>query len=74
MALALADLADCDLVIEAVFENMDLKRKIFTELDAVMKPGAIFATNTSALDIDEIAVDDQAAKDVIGCTSFRLPM
>ena len=53
--LALADLADCDLVIEAVFENMELKRKIFTELDAIMKPGAILATTTSALDLNEIA-------------------
>ena len=44
--LELAALAECDLVIEAVFEDMELKRKIFTELDRVMKPGAILATNT----------------------------
>ena len=68
--LALADLADCDLVIEAVFENMDLKRTIFTELDRVMKPGAILATNTSALDIDEIAGMTQRPQDVIGLHFF----
>jgi len=68
--LALADLADCDLVIEAVFENMDLKRTIFTELDRVMKPGAILATNTSALDIDEIAAMTRRPQDVIGLHFF----
>ncbi|KIN66211.1 3-hydroxyacyl-CoA dehydrogenase / enoyl-CoA hydratase / 3-hydroxybutyryl-CoA epimerase / enoyl-CoA isomerase [Sulfitobacter noctilucae] len=68
--LAIADLADCDLVIEAVFENMDLKRKIFTELDAVMKPGAILATNTSALDINEIAGMTKRPEDVIGLHFF----
>jgi 3-hydroxyacyl-CoA dehydrogenase len=68
--LAIADLADCDLVIEAVFENMDLKRKIFTELDAVMKPGAILATNTSALDINEIAGMTKRPQDVIGLHFF----
>ncbi|MGH1578894.1 3-hydroxyacyl-CoA dehydrogenase NAD-binding domain-containing protein [Planktotalea sp.] len=68
--LALADLADCDLVIEAVFENMELKRKIFTELDAVMKEGAILATNTSALDINEIASMTKRPEDVIGLHFF----
>lgn len=68
--LDIADLADCDLVIEAVFENMDLKRKIFTELDKVMKPGAILATNTSALDIDEIASVTSRPQDVIGLHFF----
>ncbi len=68
--LAVADLADCDLVIEAVFENMDLKRKIFTELDKVMKPGAILATNTSALDINEIAGMTKRPEDVIGLHFF----
>ena len=68
--LAIADLADCDLIIEAVFENMDLKRKIFTELDAVMKPGAILATNTSALNIDEIAAMTKRPEDVIGLHFF----
>ena len=68
--LAIADLADCDLIIEAVFENMELKRKIFTELDRVMKPGAILATNTSALDIDEIAGMTKRPEDVIGLHFF----
>ena len=68
--LDLADLADCDLVIEAVFEDMDLKRKIFTRLDDVMKKGAILATNTSALDIDEIAGMTKRPEDVIGLHFF----
>ncbi len=68
--LAIADLADCDLVIEAVFEDMDLKKKIFTELGQVMKPGAILATNTSALNIDEIASVTGRAGDVIGLHFF----
>tara|TARA_R110002110_G_scaffold68424_43_gene185238 strand:+ start:2060 stop:3358 length:1299 start_codon:yes stop_codon:yes gene_type:complete len=68
--LSIADLADCDLVIEAVFENMELKRKIFSELDRVMKPGAILATNTSALNIDEIAAMTERPQDVIGLHFF----
>lgn len=68
--LNIADLADCDLVIEAVFENMDLKKTIFTELGRVMKPGAILATNTSALNIDEIASVTGRAQDVIGLHFF----
>ena len=63
-------MADCDLVIEAVFEDMELKRKIFTELDRVMKPGAILATNTSALNIDEIAAMTKRPEDVIGLHFF----
>ena len=51
---------DADLVIEAVFERMDVKKDIFTKLDAICKPGAILATNTSGLNIDEIASRDQA--------------
>jgi len=65
-----ADLADCDMVIEAVFENMELKKQIFTELDRVMKPGAILATNTSALDIDEISSVTSRPEDVIGMHFF----
>jgi len=63
-------LADCDLVIEAVFEDMDLKRTIFTKLDQIMKPGAILATNTSALDINEIASVTSRPQDVIGLHFF----
>jgi 3-hydroxyacyl-CoA dehydrogenase len=68
--LAVADLADCDLVIEAVFEDMGLKKTIFTELNRVMKPGAILATNTSALDIDAIAAMTDRPQDVIGLHFF----
>ncbi len=68
--LNISDLADCDLIIEAVFEDMDLKRKIFTELDSVMKKGAILATNTSALDINEIASMTKRPEDVIGLHFF----
>jgi len=68
--LELSALAECDLVIEAVFEDMELKRKIFTELDRVMKKGAILATNTSALDIDEIAAMTRRPEDVIGLHFF----
>src|SRR5579871_6459332 len=54
-SLDMNDLKDVDLVIEAVFERMDIKKDIFTKLDAICKPGAILATNTSGLNIDEIA-------------------
>lgn len=63
-------LADCDLVIEAVFEDMALKKQIFTDLDRILKPGAILATNTSALDIDEIASVTKRPQDVIGLHFF----
>lgn len=65
-----ADLGDCELVIEAVFEDMQLKRKIFAELDRVMKPGAILATNTSTLDIDQIGAATQRPQDVVGLHFF----
>lgn len=68
--LSLADLADCDLVIEAVFESMELKKQIFSELSQVMKPGAILATNTSALDINEIATVTDRPQDIIGLHFF----
>ena len=54
-SLDLDDLGGCDLVIEAVFENMELKKDLFARLDGIAKPGAILASNTSYLDIDEIA-------------------
>ncbi|ALN21118.1 3-hydroxyacyl-CoA dehydrogenase [Ectopseudomonas mendocina] len=65
-----AALADADLVIEAVYENLDLKQRIFRELDAVMKPGAILASNTSALDIDAIAAVTARPQDVLGLHFF----
>ena len=53
--LSYEDLAQADLVIEAVFESMEVKQKVFLDLDRVMKPGAVLATNTSTLDVDAIA-------------------
>ncbi len=61
---------DVDLVIEAVFERMDIKKDIFAKLDAICKPGAILATNTSGLNIDEIASVTKRPQDVIGLHFF----
>src|SRR5205823_6552011 len=69
-ALDLSALADCDLVIEAVFERMDVKKEIFAKLDAIAKPGAILATNTSGLNIDEIASVTKRPEAVIGLHFF----
>jgi 3-hydroxyacyl-CoA dehydrogenase len=68
--LDLGSLADCDLVIEAVFEDMAIKKDVFTRLDAVAKPGAILATNTSYLDVNEIASATTRADHVIGMHFF----
>ena len=62
--------ADVDLVIEAVFERMDIKKDIFAKLDAICKPGAILATNTSGLNIDEIASVTKRPESVIGLHFF----
>ncbi len=64
------DLGEVDMVIEAVFENMNLKKQIFTRLDGIIKKGAILATNTSALDIDEMASCTSRPEDVIGTHFF----
>ena len=64
------DLSNCDLIIEAVFENMDLKKDIFKTLDGIAKKGAILATNTSALDVNEIAEVTSRPEDVIGLHFF----
>ncbi len=64
------DFADVDLVIEAVFERMDIKKSIFSQLDEKCKPGAILASNTSTLDIDEIASATKRPEDVIGLHFF----
>jgi 3-hydroxyacyl-CoA dehydrogenase len=69
-ALDLNALADCDLIIEAVFENMDVKKEIFGKLDTICKPGAILASNTSYLDIDEIAASTSRPQDVVGLHFF----
>jgi 3-hydroxyacyl-CoA dehydrogenase len=68
--LALQELANCDLVIEAVFELMDVKKQVFAQLDAVVKPGAILATNTSYLDVDEIAMTTSRPEQVLGLHFF----
>ncbi|HRM92165.1 MAG TPA: 3-hydroxyacyl-CoA dehydrogenase NAD-binding domain-containing protein [Alicycliphilus sp.] len=64
------DLANVDLVIEAVFEELDVKKAVFKELDRVCKPGAVLATNTSYLDIDAIAAVTSRPQDVIGLHFF----
>jgi 3-hydroxyacyl-CoA dehydrogenase len=68
--LAIEDLADCDLVIEAAFEDMSVKEDLFCRLDRVMEPGAILATNTSTLDVDAIAAVTRRPQDVIGMHFF----
>ncbi|GAP37281.1 3-hydroxyacyl-CoA dehydrogenase NAD-binding domain-containing protein [Piscinibacter sakaiensis] len=65
-----ADLKDADMVIEAVFEDIGVKETVFKALDAVMKPGAILATNTSTLDVDRIAAFTSRPQDVIGTHFF----
>ncbi|HEY3048434.1 MAG TPA: 3-hydroxyacyl-CoA dehydrogenase NAD-binding domain-containing protein, partial [Polaromonas sp.] len=68
--LSYDDLKDADMVIEAVFEEMGVKEKVFTELDRVMKPGAILASNTSTLDMNRIASFTKRPQDVIGTHFF----
>ena len=65
-----ADLKDADMVIEAVFEDMGVKETVFKTLDEVMKPGAILASNTSTLDVDQIAAFTKRPQDVIGTHFF----
>ncbi|GFE80945.1 3-hydroxyacyl-CoA dehydrogenase [Steroidobacter agaridevorans] len=68
--LELEKLADCDLVIEAVFENMDVKKDVFGKLDKIVKQGAILASNTSYLNVDEIASATKRPEWVIGLHFF----
>ncbi|MFO0872348.1 MAG: 3-hydroxyacyl-CoA dehydrogenase NAD-binding domain-containing protein [Phycisphaerales bacterium] len=68
--LSYDDLKDADIIIEAVFEEMDVKQDVFRKLDAVAKKGAILATNTSTLDIDRIAAVTSRPEDVIGLHFF----
>ncbi|MBK0327381.1 enoyl-CoA hydratase/isomerase family protein [Rhodobacteraceae bacterium F11138] len=70
LATDYAALKDADLVIEAVFEEMDVKKKVFTQLDEICKPGAVLATNTSYLDVNEIAAITKRPADVIGLHFF----
>ncbi|MGB3538237.1 MAG: 3-hydroxyacyl-CoA dehydrogenase NAD-binding domain-containing protein [Mesorhizobium sp.] len=65
-----ADLADCDLIVEAVFEDMAVKKEVFSKLDHVARPGAILATNTSYLDVDAIAAMTARPQDVAGTHFF----
>ncbi len=68
--LSYDDLGEADMVIEAVFEEMGVKEKVFKELDRVMKPGAILASNTSTLDMNQIAAFTKRPQDVIGTHFF----
>jgi len=63
-------LGDADVVVEAVFENMELKKKIFATLDKIAKPGAVLATNTSTLDVEEIGKATSRPQDVVGLHFF----
>jgi 3-hydroxybutyryl-CoA dehydrogenase len=67
----LVDLAECDLVIEAVLEELDLKKKVFAELDRVTRPEAVLATNTSALSVSEIADATEHPERVVGMHFFN---
>ena len=69
-SLEMTDLGDADLIIEAVFENMDIKKEVFGKLDAIAKPGAILASNTSYLNVDEIAGATRRPESVIGLHFF----
>ena len=69
-SLDLEDLADSDLVIEAVFENMDVKKEVFGKLDRIVKQGAILASNTSYLDVNEIGAATKRPESVIGLHFF----
>ena len=69
-SLEMADVASADLVIEAVFEDMETKKDIFRRLDALAKPGAVLATNTSYLDVNEIAAVTRRPADVLGTHFF----
>lgn len=69
-SLAMKDFASCDLIIEAVFERMDIKKQVFAKLDSICKPGTILATNTSELNVDEIAAVTTRPQDVIGLHFF----
>jgi 3-hydroxyacyl-CoA dehydrogenase len=69
-SLEMADLGQADLIIEAVFENMALKKEVFGKLDKIAKSGAIIATNTSTLDVDAIADETKRPQDVVGLHFF----
>ncbi|MEA3199455.1 MAG: 3-hydroxybutyryl-CoA dehydrogenase [Thermoplasmata archaeon] len=64
-------LADCDLVVEAIVENLDVKKKVWQELDAVVKPGAVFASNTSSIPITLLAAQTKRARQFVGMHFFN---
>ena len=68
--LAYEDLGQADVVVEAVYENLDVKKKVFEEFEKVCKPGAIIASNTSGLDVDAMASVTSRPEDVIGLHFF----
>ncbi|GGE04409.1 3-hydroxyacyl-CoA dehydrogenase [Polymorphobacter glacialis] len=68
--LALEDLKDADMIVEAIFENMEIKKQIFGRLDTIAKPGAILASNTSYLNVDEIAASTSRPESVVGMHFF----
>jgi 3-hydroxyacyl-CoA dehydrogenase len=68
--LSFEDLKNADLIIEAVFEELSVKESVFTQLDAIAKPGAILASNTSTLDVDKIAEFTKRPQDVVGMHFF----
>jgi 3-hydroxyacyl-CoA dehydrogenase len=69
-SLKMEDFAQADLIIEAVYENLALKKEIFAKLDKIAKPGAIIATNTSTLDVNAIAAETKRPQDVLGLHFF----
>src|SRR5712692_11257883 len=69
-SLKLEDMSDADIIVEAVFERMDVKQDLFKKLEVTAKPGAILATNTSTLDVDQIAEATQRPQDMIGTHFF----
>src|SRR6185312_9259224 len=66
----LEDASDADLVIEAVFETMEIKKEVFSKLDAIVRPNAVLATNTSYLDVNAIAEMTKRPGDVVGMHFF----
>ena len=71
LTTSLADLKDCDLVVEAVVEHLDLKRSIFQQLDEIVRPDAVLATNTSSLSVTEISAATHSPGRVIGMHFFN---
>ncbi len=69
-SLSFDDLKDADLIIEAVFEELSVKESVFKQMDAIAKPGAILASNTSTLDVDKIAAFTKRPEDVVGMHFF----